>query len=287
MKPIIFISLIIFATSFTGPLDYADQTTWPDDCTTGKYQSPINIPDASNIGDDTEYKNKRLIIEEINYTPISTVTVGYEHKYSLSTPTLDNGGIKVRINGTLYSYKVKNIHFHLNSEHTINNKYYQMEMHIVHENENKDEKNQHLVLGYLFENGSENSFLNEIGLGSGQEAKNVKISNIVKNETVYYYKGGLTTPPCSETVNWVVIKDIKKMSEAQFNKFKLFVGTVNENYLETGNNRTIYKLNGRKVYISDPNDASSDDKSTDDDDDNSSFLKNKLSWILLLIMIFN
>lgn len=290
MKLIIFTSLLIFSIS----LDYENQNNWPDYCS-GKYQSPINIPDESKIDYDSEYKNRRVIIEEISYTTIEETKIGYEHEYSLSTPTLDNGGIKVRINGTLYSYKVQNIHFHLNSEHTINNKNYSMEMHIVHKNENEDETNQFLVLGYIFEMGSENTFLNEIGLGTGEEVENVKISNIVKNETVYYYKGGLTTPPCSENVNWVVIKDIKTMSQTQFNKFKEFVGSVNEQYEEIGNNRSTYPLNGRKVYISEPNeDNSSDDNSSDDNssddystDDNSSFLKNKLSWILLLIVLFN
>ena len=282
MKPIIFISLIIFSTSFTGPLDYEDQTKWPDTCSIGQAQSPIDIPEESKIDYDSEYKNRRVIIEEINYTPIEKTQVGYEHEYSLSTPTLNNGGIKVRINGTLFSYNVKNIHFHLNSEHTINGKLYPMEMHIVHENDSKDdEKNQNLVIGYIFEIGSENSFLNEIGLGTGEEVKNVKISNIVKNETVYYYKGGLTTPPCSETVNWVVIKNIKSMSQTQFDKFKAFVESVNKNYVKTGNNRNIYPLNGRKVNISE---VSKEDNSSDD---NSSFLRSKLSWILLLIILFN
>ena len=274
MKPLIYIILLILCSS----LDYEDQAHWPDYCPNGQYQSPIDIPDESKIEYDSEYNNQRVIIEEINYTPIEKTKVGYVNDFSLSTKTLDNGGIKVRINGTLYSYKVQNIHFHLNSEHTINKKNYSMEMHIVHKNEYEDEINQFLVMAFIFEIGSENAFLNEIGLGTNKEVENVKINNIVKNETVYYYKGSLTTPPCSENVNWIVFKDIKTMSQTQFNNFKEFVGSVNEKYMEIGNNRTTLPLNGRKVYISEPNKESSDE--------NSSFLKNKLSWILLLIALF-
>jgi carbonic anhydrase len=271
---IILISLIILSTSFKGPLNYADQSTWPGDCTKGKYQSPVAIPDDFDIEYDFEYGNKRVIIEEINYTPIQKTKIGYEHEYSLSTPALNNGGIKVRINGTLYSYKVVNVHFHLNAEHTINGTLHPMEMHIVHKNENEsksEEINQNLVLGFIFKIGSiENAFLEEIGLGTGKEVENVKIDNIVKkNEALYYYKGGLTTPPCSENVNWVVFKDIKTISENQFNRFKSFVESVNKEYAKIGNNRRIYSLNGRKIYISD-----------------SSFLKSNLSWILLLIILF-
>ena len=274
MKPLIYIILLIFCTS----LDYEDQEHWPDYCATGQYQSPIDIPE-SKIEYDSEYNNQRVIIEEISYTTIEKIKIGYENEFSLSTKTLNNGGIKVRINGTLFSYKVQNIHFHLNSEHTINKKNYSMEMHIVHKNENEDEINQFLVMAFIFEIGSENAFLNEIGLGTNKEVENVKINNIVKNETVYYYKGSLTTPPCSENVNWIVVKDIKTLSQTQFNNFKEFVGTVNEKYMEIGNNRKTFSLNGRKVYISEPNKESSDE--------NSSFLKNKLSWILLLIALFN
>ena len=271
---IIIISLIVFSSSFKGPLNYGDQKGWPGECSKGNYQSPVAIPDDFDIEFDLEYGNKRVIIEEINYTPIAKTKIGYEHEYSLSTPTLDNGGIKVRINGTLYSYKIVNIHFHLNAEHTINGTLYPIEMHIVHKNENEsktEETNQHLVLGYIFKIGSiENAFLEEIGLGTGKDVENVHVENIVKkNEALYYYKGGLTTPPCTENVNWVVFKDIKTMSENQFNRFKAFVESVNKEYAKIGNNRHIFSLNGRKIFISD-----------------CSFLKSCLSWILLLIILF-
>ena len=274
MKSIIILTLIIFSTTFKGPLNYADQSTWPGDCTKGKYQSPVAIPDDFDIEYDIEYGNKRVKIEEINYTPIEKTKIGYEHEYSLSTPTLNNGGIKIRINGTTYSYKVVNVHFHLNAEHTINGTLHPMEMHIVHKNENESKTeltNEFLVLGFIFKIGViENAFLEEIGLGTGKEVENVKIDNIVKkDEAVYYYKGGLTTPPCTESVNWVVFKDIKTMSENQFNRFKSYVESVNKEYARIGNNRHIYSLNGRKIYISD-----------------CSFLKSNLSWILLLFVLF-
>jgi carbonic anhydrase len=125
-----------------------------------------------------------------------------------------------------------------------------MEMHIVHENTNSsDINNLHMVIGYIFEanDDDDNSFLNSIGFNSGNVVTNIKVQDIVKKEEVYYYKGSLTTPPCTEDVNWVVVKDIKKMSKTQFDKFKTYVISLNNNY-SRGNNRNTFDLNGRKVY---------------------------------------
>ena len=240
-----FITLtLLFSLIFT--LDYSDQTTWSGFCQSVQIQSPINI-DTSSVVED----NSRFSFKSIDYTTISSTSITYQHEYSISTPTLDNGNIKVKINGTEFTYKIANIHFHLNSEHTINNKTYDMEMHVVHEIvDSNDANNLHMVIGYIFEasdNYDDNSFLNSIGFNTGETVNNVKVKDIVKKEDVYYYKGSLTTPPCTEDVNWVVVKDIKKMSKTQFDKFKTYVISLNNNY-SRGNNRNTFDLNGRKVY---------------------------------------
>ena len=241
------IQILLISLIFT--LDYSDQTgpTWDGFCQSGQIQSPINIQTSNIIEDDTKFS-----FELINYTIISSTSVTYQHEYSISTPTLDNGNIKVKINETEFIYKLSNIHFHLNSEHTINNKLYDMEMHIVHENINSNDiNNLHMVISYIFEidNDEDNSFLNSIGFNTGNNVTNVNVQDIVKKENVYYYKGSLTTPPCTEDVNWVVVENIKKMSKSQFNKFKKYVTNLNNNY-NKGNNRKTFPLNERKVYKS-------------------------------------
>ena len=238
---------LLFSLIFT--LDYSNQTgpTWDGDCQSGQIQSPINIKTSDVIEDNTKFS-----FESIDYSTILSTSVTYQHEYSISTPKLDNGNIKVKINGTEFIYKLSNIHFHLNSEHTINDKLYNMEMHIVHENTNSsDINNLHMVIGYIFEanDDDDNSFLNSIGFNSGNVVTNIKVQDIVKKEEVYYYKGSLTTPPCTEDVNWVVVKDIKKMSKSQYNKFKEYVIKLNKNY-NKGNNRKTFPLKERKVYKS-------------------------------------
>ena len=274
---LIFLSLL-FSLIFT--LDYSAQETWGDDCQLDSIQSPININENEVVED-----NSKFSFESINYETIESTSVTYQNEFSISTPTLDNGNITVKINGTTFTYKLLNIHFHLNSEHTINGKNYDMEMHIVHENTNTEDKNNlHMVIAYIFEidddddDEEEKTFLDSIGFNTGEEVKNVNVKDIVKKEDVYYYKGSLTTPPCTEDVNWVVIEDIKKMSKRQFDKFEEYVKNINENY-SNGNNRKTFELNGRKVYKSEIND--------DDSDSNSNvFIKFSMSLFYLILILF-
>ena len=283
---------LLFSLIFT--LDYSAQETWGDDCQLDSIQSPININENEVVEDDSKFS-----FESINYEIIESTSVTYINDFSISTPTLDNGNITVKINGTTFTYKLLNIHFHLNSEHTINGKNYDMEMHIVHENTNTEDKNNlHMVIAYIFEiddDDEENSFINSIGFNTGEEVKNVNVKDIVKNEDVYYYKGSLTTPPCTEDVNWVVIEDIKKMSQEQFDKFKEYVKKLNNNY-SNGNNRKTFELNGRKVYKSEINDDDSDSfydsdsdfdsDSYESDSDSNVFIKFSVSLFYLILILF-
>ncbi len=252
-KFIIFTIYIYFILS----LDYSDQNNWEEQyCNAGlKMQSPINIETSKLEKDNTKFS-----FESIDYSTITSTTVSKQHEYSLSTPELDNGNIKVKINGTDFTYKLKNIHFHLKSEHTIDGKLYDIEMHVVHENTNlNDKENLHMVIGYIFkaEGNTDNEFLKSIGFNNKEPASNVEVQNIVKKENVYYYKGGLTTPNCAEDVNWVVVQDIKTMSTSQLSTFKEYITSEFPGY-ENGNNREVQPLYDRKVYKVDLEDENAD-----------------------------
>ena len=43
-------------------------------------------------------------------------------------------------------------------------------------------------------------------------------------DAYYHYQGSLTTPPCSEIVNWYVLKDPIKVSDEQVAQFAKAVG---------------------------------------------------------------
>ena len=251
-----FLSLISNIYSNEGPLQYPEPAKgWEDgDCQSVQIQSPIDIPslkDESIVIDNGNHAK----IKSLSYSKINSGEVKFDQNHKWTTNELDIGFLEIELNHTLFKYKLHSIHFHLYSEHRIENKQYPMEMHIVHKNMKKDDKlNENLVIGILFDynNDEENKFLENMNLSSEKKIKDASILNLInKNDEYYYYKGSLTTVPCTENVNWIVFKKIRHMSFNQFNKFRKWVENSNINYYGTGygNARGPKKLNGRKIFL--------------------------------------
>ena len=251
-----FLSLISNIYSNEGPLQYPEPADgWEDgDCQSVQIQSPIDIPslkDESIVIDNGNHAK----IKSLSYSKINSGEVKFDKNHKWTTNELDIGFLEIELNHTLFKYKLHSIHFHLYSEHRIENKQYPMEMHIVHKNMKKDDKlNENLVIGILFDynNDEENKFLENMNLSSEKKIKDASILNLInKNDEYYYYKGSLTTVPCTENVNWIVFKKIRHMSFNQFNKFRKWVENSNINYYGTGygNARGPKKLNGRKIFL--------------------------------------
>ena len=253
---IIFFSLISFYNGNEGPLQYPEPAGgWEDgDCQSTQIQSPIDIP---SIKDESIFidNGAHAIIKSLSYSTIKSGEVKFDHSHKWTTKELDIGYIEIELNHTIYKYKLHSIHFHLYSEHRIENKQYPMEMHMVHKNMNKsDKQNENLVLGVLFDykNDINNDFLDEMNLSSEKQINDALITNIInKNDEFYYYKGSLTTVPCTENVNWIVFKKVKDMSFNQFNKFRKWIENSDMKYYGTGygNARGPKRINGRKIYL--------------------------------------
>ena len=65
---------------------------------------------------------------------------------------------------------------------------------------------------------------------------------MLPNDKKYYnYTGSLTTPPCSQGMNWIVFKEVLTISDAQLKKF---TDLYNHNY------RPIQKTGSRTVFES-------------------------------------
>lgn len=70
----------------------------------------------------------------------------------------------------------------------------------------------------------------------------------MKNPIFYHYMGGLTTPPCTETVIWFVYteilnvmnEDLKPLTNRWIDDKKFSNGR--------GNNRNVQDLSGREIY---------------------------------------
>eukprot|EP00795_Rhopilema_esculentum_P016052 gene16052-7397_t len=78
---------------------------------------------------------------------------------------------------------------------------------------------------------------------------------MVPNNTFYHYNGSLTTPPCSEAVQWVVFTKEITISHAQMTDFRKLLHhktmkPANETEYLSNNYRPIQQRNGRTIYRS-------------------------------------
>jgi len=65
----------------------------------------------------------------------------------------------------------------------------------------------------------------------------------LKNKLAYHYQGSLTTPPCSEIVDWFVYTEVFPISKKNFDRLRK---AINEGH---SNSRSVQGLNGRQPVI--------------------------------------
>ena len=196
-------------------------------CNFGKAQSPIDIKSSvsSNFASlKLNYRDTPLKI--INND--RTIRVDYQPGSYL---TLDNR-----------KYELLQFHFHQPSEHLISGRALDMEAHLVHEDRTTGNL---LVLAVLMSQGKINRDLervwDKIPFGDRTEEVSDLIINaanlLPENISQYYrYQGSLTTPPCSEIVTWLVLKQPVEISKLQINRFLEIIGN---------NARPVQPLNDR------------------------------------------
>ena len=139
-------------------------------------------------------------------------------------------------------YTLVQFHFHHPSEHTIAGKPSAMEAHFVHQNG----AGNLAVLGVMMKAGSNNAVFKKIvetmPKQAGPPAKaDAKIDPhaLIPSERGYYvYEGSLTTPPCSETVTWLLLREPIAVAQADIDAFaKLF--PMNARPLQDENRRFV------------------------------------------------
>ena len=196
-------------------------------CGTGQSQSPIDLSSA--------YKTKLNTIKfDYKETPLKIVNNGHAIQVNYDP------GSSVMIDGE--KYNLVQFHFHAPSEHTVDGKFYDMEMHLVH----KSDKGDLAVVGVFLKKGKANQIIqalwnnlpNEINMENVVAGLSVNASSLLPKDAKYYhYYGSLTTPPCSEGVLWSVMRTPIEVSEEQIQKFKTVMGV--------DDNRPVLPLNKR------------------------------------------
>ena len=200
----------------------------------GKSQSPINI-----IGKNTVPINLKDSLK-IFYSPKTLLSKvennGHSIQFDFET------GDSIQFNKEIYY--LKQIHFHEPSEHKINGVIYPIEAHLVH----ISNKNQLTVFSVLGIEGEESQlfefFKSFLPLENGETKEIHQEFDVtglsLENRAYYFYTGSLTTPPCTENVNWIVFKDPIILSLEE-------VLALRKN-MPLNNYRNEQPLNGRIVY---------------------------------------
>lgn len=177
-------------------------------CASGQRQSPIDIREGIKVD---------LEPIQFDYKPSYFRIVDNGHTVQVA---LGDG----RITLTGKTYELIQFHFHKPAEERINGRGFDMVAHLVH----RADDGQLAVVAVLMEKGSENPFIqtlwNYLPLEKNMEVSPptpaVDLNTFLPTSRGYYtYMGSLTTPPCTEGVLWLVLRQPVQVSPEQIGIF--------------------------------------------------------------------
>ena len=194
-------------------------------CGTGHSQSPVNIVPGKAVSMNHQYD---LSMHEDVHAMASIIDNGHSIKV-----TPEKAG-SIQLHGE--TFNLLQFHFHGKSEHTVDGKRYDMVAHLVHQN---PETKQLAVVAVFFEEGENNPILDTVINNVGGKA-DIDPQALLPEDSAHYYHyiGSLTTPPCSENVQWYLLKTPVKASKEQIEAFRKY-------YVD--NERPVQELYDRKV----------------------------------------
>lgn len=178
-------------------------------CAKGHAQSPINVLPGKTVPLNPEYM---LHLDEDIHTTAKVIDNGHSIKV---TPKV---GAKIIFHGE--EFILQQFHFHGKSEHTINGKRYDLVAHFVHQN---PKTKQLAVVAVFFEEGDNHPVLDNI-LGNIEEEIRIDPQDLLPKDVAHYYHyiGSLTTPPCSENVQWFLLKQPDEASRDQIQALRKY-----------------------------------------------------------------
>ncbi len=212
-----------------GPDHWAELDSSFSACATGQAQSPINFTKAAGA----DLPNPTFHYESV---PLNLLNNGHTIQLPYAPGSymiLDN---KV--------YNLLQLHFHSPSEHTIDSKQSEAELHLVHQSDDRELA----VVAVLLQPGTIASkaypLSTDLPQKAGDKIKTNKAINALtllpKQTTAYRYSGSLTTPPCTESVTWVIMTEPVTLPSAQLSHYKKLLNN---------NNRPLQKLNKRTIQL--------------------------------------
>jgi carbonic anhydrase len=196
-----------------GPAHWGDLSAEFAACKTGTSQTPIDL-----VTKKAEAAKKPAPLA-FGYAKMPLKLKNNGHTVQVDAPD----GATLTAAGD--SWSLVQFHFHTPSEHSVDGKLADGEIHFVH----KNAKGQLAVVGVMLKKGKENKALAPVWDAmptevtkdaKAIEGKTVDVSPLLSTKGGYYtYAGSLTTPPCSEGVTWIVLATPVEISPEQIKKF--------------------------------------------------------------------
>lgn len=213
-------------TGAKGPENWAKLSPEYGACA-GSNQSPINL---------SGFIDAKLEPIAFDYKAGSSEILNNGHTVQVNALP----GSSISVDGI--KFELKQFHFHVPSENLINGKSFPMEGHLVHA-----DKNGHLaVVAVMVTEGKANKALEKAWAQMPKQGEKLALSSDISpleilpaNRDYYRFNGSLTTPPCSEGVRWLVMKQPISASKEQIEKFL--------HVIHHHNNRPVQAVNARPV----------------------------------------
>lgn len=197
-------------------------------CGIGQRQAPVNI---------TITQKEDLPVIEFNYRPTALKVLNNGHTVQVNV----EAGSSIKLGAD--SYRLVQYHVHTPSEEQIQGKAFDMSLHYVHVND----AGERVVVAVLYKQGNLNAALQPLWKSMPTTVVPERTVDGVKlnpadllpaNKGYYTFEGSLTTPPCSERVRWLVLKEPVEMSKGQVLRLRAIFGK---------NARPVQPLRGRVV----------------------------------------
>ena len=211
----------------TGPLRWAELSAAYRACA-GSNQSPVDL---------ARFAEADLAPIQFDYAASGVEVVNNGHTVQVTSAA----GSQLTVDGRVY--RLRQFHFHAPSEHRVNGESFPMEAHLVH----TAADGALAVVAVLFSAGDASAALAGTLKNVPASANETHVFRsplapadlLPANRDYYRLNGSLTTPPCTEGVLWLVLKQPALASPAQIEALtKLLPGP---------NNRPLQPLNARIV----------------------------------------
>jgi len=217
-------------TGDLGPEHWAGLAPENKTCAVGTRQSPIDIRDGIAVD-----------LEPINFDYRASGFSVLDNGHTVQVNVAPGNGLTVLGR----RYELLQFHFHRPSEERINGKQFDMSAHLVH----KDAAGRLAVVAVLLERGADNkpqpllqTVWANLPLEKGealQAQAQIDLNQLLPAERGYAtYMGSLTTPPCSEGVLWMVLRQPVPLTAQQIGVFSRLY-PMNARPLQAGSGRLI------------------------------------------------